>query len=71
MADLTVDTTSPAYTTRHTQFTDIVGFYGPRLRVYFALKDAEGQKAWRQQDPFLHDILEFARKIEKEGAKAL
>ena len=70
MTDLAVDTTAPAYATRRGQFADIVGFYGPRLKFYFQLS-AEDRKEWRQNDPFLRDILRFARKIEAKKHEEL
>ena len=70
MSDLTVDTTLPAYSTRRQQFAEIVGFYGPRLKFYFQLS-TDDQKTWRQDDPFLRDILDFSRKIEAKKHEEL
>ena len=70
MADLAVDTTAPAYATRRQQFSDIVGFYGPRLKFYFQLS-SDDKREWRQNDPFLRDILDFSRKIEAKKHEEL
>ena len=69
MADITVDTTVTAYTVRRQQFADIRGFYGPRLRAYYDIRDRGMQKAVRQADPFLRDILDFVRKCSEHQAK--
>ena len=69
MADLTFDTTAPAYTTRRTQFADIVQFWNPRLELYVQLTPAQ-QQQWRDQDPFLDDIIRWVEKITNEGKGA-
>jgi len=66
MPDLTVDTGAQAYTRRRGQFADIVGFWGPRLKLYFQL-DADSKVAWRAQDPFLDDILRFNEKVSNKS----
>jgi len=71
MADLDVDTTAPAYTTRRQQFADIVTFYKERLRAYHKLRDPDMRQAWRQADPFLADLLRFAREVDRLGSKGL
>jgi hypothetical protein len=71
MADLTVDITAQAYTKRRNDFADIVSFYRPHLRAWHKLKDTAMQDAWRQADPFLDDLLRFARAVNSEGSKNL
>ena len=63
MANVTVDTTAPAYSVRRQQFTDIVNFWRPQIKVYFTLTK-EQQKAWRTSDPFFGDVLRFTRAVE-------
>lgn len=70
MADLTVDTTNLNYITRRQQFADIVAFYAPKLKLYFTLDEAH-QETWRQSDPFLRDLLQFARKVEERKGDTL
>jgi len=70
MANTIVDTTAPAYTTRRSQFTDIVSFYRPHLRKYHLLRDPVMQEAWRQADPFLDDLLRFSDAVSR-GSKNL
>ena len=64
-----IDTTDPNYQTRRTQFNQIVTFYGPILRDYYALRSPEAKQAWRQRDPFLQDILDFVRKNNEAGVE--
>ena len=70
MANISINTTAPAYNTRRQQFTDIVSFYGPVLGAY--LKESpERQTAMRQHDIFLRDILEFIRKFNDHDTEGL
>lgn len=62
MANITVNTQSAAYLNRHQQFKDIVTFWKPLLIEYFRM-DEEQQAAWRQNDPFLADILKLVRAV--------
>jgi hypothetical protein len=62
MADLTVDITAQAYTKRHNDFADIVSFWNPRLKLYFQLTSVQRQE-WRDQDPFLDDIMRWHERI--------
>jgi len=62
MADLNVDTTSAGYQQRLQQFRDIRGYYAPKIRKYMRLSGTQ-KKAWRQRDPLLRDLLDFARKV--------
>jgi hypothetical protein len=62
MADIIIDTSAPAYTTRHAQFQQIVQFWGPILKEYFNQR-LEAREAWRENDPFLNDLLRFAERV--------
>jgi hypothetical protein len=62
MADIIIDTSAPAYTTRHTEFRQIVQFWGPILKEYFNSRQ-EMKEAWRANDPFLNDLLRFAERV--------
>lgn len=62
MSDINIDTTAPAYTTRHSQFQSIVVFWRPIIKVWLKL-DPEQQQAWRDNDPFLDDLLRFVEVV--------
>jgi hypothetical protein len=63
-----VDTSAPAYTTRHAQFKAIVQFWNPLIAE--ALKmNQEQLDAWRASDPFLNDILRWHEAIRDRDEK--
>lgn len=64
MADINVDTQSAAYLNRHTQFQEIVSFWRPKILQYFSLEEDQ-QQAWRDNDPFLNDLLRFSEAVSK------
>ena len=64
MATYDIDTNSSPYTTRRTQFTEIISWWGPKLAKYFSLSE-EQKLAWRSNDPFLDDILRLAEKVNR------
>jgi hypothetical protein len=61
--NVTVNTSAPAYTTRHQQFQEIVTFWKPILQVYAQL-EGEERDAWRENDPFLNDLIRFTEKVQ-------
>jgi len=62
MANITIDTTAPAYQTRLTQYNEIMQFWKPNLIEFFKM-DQEQRQAWRQADPFLDRILTVTQAI--------
>ena len=56
MANINIDTSAPAYTTRFTQYNEIMQFWKPNLIEYFKMT-SEQKQAWRDNDPFLDRIL--------------
>lgn len=64
MATTQINTESTQYQTRLTQLQEIKAFYGPIIVKYLGLRDPERQKAWRQRDPILRELLDIHRKIE-------
>lgn len=62
MANITVNTQAAAYINRHDQFRTIVAFWKPLLIEYFKM-DGEQRRAWRQNDPFLADLVRFAKAV--------
>ncbi len=62
MAQITVNTQSAAYANRHNQFRDIVSYWRPLIRQWIK-SDQETRQIWRDNDPFLHDILRFYEAI--------
>lgn len=61
MPDQTINTQSAGYQQHLQNLRDIVSFYSPKLRCYFQMTEAQ-QQAWRQRDPILRELLDFARK---------
>lgn len=70
MADINIDTSAAGYQTRLTQFNQIVQFWKPLLKEYFDMNE-EQQQAWRDNDPFLNNILRFCEAVEKRSEKDL
>lgn len=62
MANINIDTSAPAYTTRFTQYNEIMQFWKPNLIEYFKMTP-EQQQAWRDNDPFLNRILTVTEAI--------
>ena len=62
MANINIDTSAPAYTTRFTQYNEIMQFWKPNLIEYFKMTP-EQQQAWRDSDPFLNRILTVTEAI--------
>lgn len=65
MSIVSVNTNAAVYTTRRDQFRTIVQFWGPILKQYFRQRPAV-QEAWREQDPFLDDLLRFVDRVNEE-----
>jgi hypothetical protein len=63
MANNTVDTTGGGYQLRLTQIREIKTFYGPMIKEYLA-ESPDRQKAWRQNDPILWELLDIWHRIE-------
>lgn len=70
MADVTVNTQSVAYQNRRTQFQQIVSFWRPLLIAYFK-SDKELRAAWRENDPFLNDLLRFTEAVNRFDSENL
>jgi hypothetical protein len=66
MADVSVNTEAVAYKNRHNQFRAVVGFWIPVIQEYFT-KTEDVREEWRQNDPFLRDLLRFVREVEEES----
>jgi len=62
MADRSLDTQSAGYQNHLQRFRDLKAFYAPFLVDYFKLTEDQ-QKAWRQSDPLLRELLDFVRKV--------
>ena len=62
MANINVNTQAAGYINAHQKFRDIVTFWKPLLIEYFKMSP-EQREAWRQNDPFLADILRFVRAV--------
>ena len=62
MANINIDTNAQAYTSRLTQYNEIMSFWKPNLIEYFKMTP-EQQKAWRDNDPFLDRILTVTQAI--------
>jgi hypothetical protein len=65
MANVNVNTQSAGYITQHANFVAIVTFWKPLLIEFFKL-DRDQRQAWRQNDPFLNDILRFVQAVVEE-----
>jgi hypothetical protein len=70
MANVTVDTTLPAYQNRHADFGVITAFWRPYLVEYFK-HTPEQRAAWRANDPFLDDLLTFVKAVVDEREESL
>lgn len=55
---LTIDTTSPGYTTRRQEWTDAVNYIKPAIRQWFRMNQAS-QEEWLPLDPFLQDVFKL------------
>ena len=62
MANINIDTNAQAYTSRLTQYNEIMSFWKPNLIEYFKMT-SEQQQAWRDNDPFLDRILTVTEAI--------
>lgn len=64
MANIVIDTTAPAYTTRLAQLQDIKSFYGPRI-VEYLQAPPERQEIWRTKDPILDELIDIYDRIDQ------
>jgi hypothetical protein len=62
MANIVVNTQSAAYQNRHQQFKDIVVFWRPLILAWIKSPE-EVRDAWRENDPFLNDLLRFVEAV--------
>ena len=69
MANISVNTKSATYQERLRQFREIKDFYKPKIVEYHKLND-EQQTAWRQADPILWELLDFARRVDRNQQRS-
>ena len=65
MPDISVDTSSQGYRRHLARFNALKAYYGPILTLYHRATEDE-QRAWRQRDPLLKELLDFAKKVERQ-----
>lgn len=63
MAIRQINTQSQQYQTALTRFDEIIDFYKPLIREYFALRSERAKEEWRARDPILRRFLLIAERV--------